>query len=63
MCEMLEAYRVLRVSWVALGGLLGFFGARVLGDLTSLKAPNVGPTRKLESLQSSNPTGLAGLAD
>ena len=33
MCEMLEAYRVLGVSWVALGGLLGLLGARMLTDL------------------------------
>ena len=56
MCEMLEAYRVLGVSWVALGGLLGLLGARVLTDL------RVHPWALLENLQSSNPTGLAGLA-
>ena len=52
MCEMLEAYKVLRVSWVALGGLLGLFGAKVLTDLKGSKIPAVGPSR---NLQSSNP--------
>ena len=56
---MLEAYKVLRVSWVALGGLLGLFGARVLTDLTGSKTPSVGPTRKLEILESDWP-GRAG---
>ena len=52
MCEMLEAYKVLRVSWVALGGLLGLFGARMLTDLSGGKRPSKCPTRKLTS---SNP--------
>ena len=59
MCEMLEAYRVLGVSWVALGGLLGLLGARVLTDLTGCKSASVGPTRKLTILESDWP-GRAG---
>ena len=57
-CEMLEAYRILKVSWVALGGLLGLFGARMLTDLSGGKRPSKCPTRKLTS---SNPIGLAEL--
>ena len=49
MCEMLEAYRVLRMSWVALGGLLGLFGARMLTDLSGGKRPSKCPTRKFTS--------------